>query len=118
MLRQMSYDRDAVQSGAQALAVCTLLALRTGMRAGELAGMQWEQVFEDHVHLPQTKSGRPREVPLSIRARRRLRQNFPRGRGAGPVQDLWLDGPEDGNGVLQPARQHPGRAAGVMTCWI
>ena len=74
MLRQMSYDRHQVHSGAQALAVCMLLALRTGMRAGELAGMQWDQVFEDHVHLPQTKSGRPRDVPLSTRARRLLRQ--------------------------------------------
>ncbi|MGB3742724.1 MAG: site-specific integrase [Castellaniella sp.] len=75
MLREMSYSGTLpVQASAQSLAICMLLALRTGMRAGELAGMQWNQVHEDHVHLPQTKSGRPRDVPLSSRARRLIQR--------------------------------------------
>jgi len=47
-----------------------LLALRTGMRAGELCGLTWDRVFDQHVHLPQTKNGKPRDVPLSARALR------------------------------------------------
>lgn len=66
MLRAMGYQRTGkITSTGQAVAVCMLLALRTGMRAGELTGMKWEQVFERHCHLPTTKTGRPRDVPLS-----------------------------------------------------
>ena len=36
--------------------------------------MQWRQVFEKHVHLPITKSGRSRNVPLSSKARSLLRR--------------------------------------------
>jgi integrase len=68
MLREMGYSRAPIQATGQALAVCMLLALRTGMRAGELASLQWDQVHDRHVHLPQTKSGRPRDVPLSSKA--------------------------------------------------
>lgn len=69
MLREMGHSRRPIQSTGQALAVCMLVALRTGMRAGELAGLQWNQVNDRYVHLPQTKSGRPRDVALSSRAR-------------------------------------------------
>lgn len=66
MLRAMGHKRRGrVSSTAQAVAVCMLIALRTGMRAGELTGMRWGQVFDRHCHLPTTKTGRPRDVPLS-----------------------------------------------------
>ncbi|MCS3504973.1 site-specific integrase [Achromobacter sp. JUb104] len=69
MLRAMGYDRRArVASMGEAIAHCFLLALRTGMRAGELCGLTWEHVYDQHVHLPKTKSDRPRDVPLSTRA--------------------------------------------------
>jgi len=78
MLRAMGYQRTGkVSSMGQAVALCMLLALRTGMRAGELCGLTWDCVFERHVHLPRTKNGKPRDVPLSARARRlvaRLRE--------------------------------------------
>ena len=40
-------------------------AIETAMRAGEICGLTWEHVFERHVHLPTTKNGHPRDVPLS-----------------------------------------------------
>lgn len=70
MLRVMGYTRKGrISSTGQAVAICMLVALRTGMRAGELTSMRWDQVFDRYCHLPQTKSGRPRDVPLSTRAR-------------------------------------------------
>ncbi|MFU2052873.1 tyrosine-type recombinase/integrase [Bordetella hinzii] len=73
ILREMRYDpKSRVASTTAAVAHCMLLALRTGMRAGELCGLRWEQVHDQHCHLPQTKSDRPRDVPLSTKARRIL----------------------------------------------
>jgi integrase len=70
MLREMGYKRSArVASTGQAVANCMLLAMRTGMRAGELCGLTWAHVHDQHCHLPQTKSGRVRDVPLSTRER-------------------------------------------------
>ena len=69
MLRQMGHTlKGRPNSFGQAVALCMLLALRTGMRAGELTSLPWDQVFERHAHLPITKSGRPRDVPLSNKA--------------------------------------------------
>lgn len=47
-----------------------VLAIETAMRAGELASMQWENVdlAKRIVHLPDTKNGTARTVPLSTRA--------------------------------------------------
>lgn len=56
------------------------LALETGMRLGELCGMTWANVHDHHVHIPMTKNGDPRNVPLSSRARELLAL-----RGAGRV---------------------------------
>lgn len=39
------------------------------MRAGEIVELRPGQVFERHVHLPRTKNGSARDVPLSTRAR-------------------------------------------------
>ena len=69
LLREMGYKAGKrPNSFSQATAVCMLVALRTGMRAGELTSMKWNQVRERHVYLPDTKSGRPRDVPLSTKA--------------------------------------------------
>lgn len=62
--------RPATMKGIVALAL--LLALRTGMRAGELTGMQWALVADRSVTLPATKNGSAREVPLSRKAVRLL----------------------------------------------
>jgi integrase len=68
MCRALGYRHfGPVVSVQGAVAVCFLVALRTGMRAGELCGMRWEQVRPGFVVLPVTKT-RPREVPLDPRA--------------------------------------------------
>jgi integrase len=71
MLRSLGYTRRGpVRSMSQAVAMAFLLALSTGMRAGEIAGLTWDRVRGDHVRLPITKNGSARDVPLSTVARR------------------------------------------------
>jgi len=71
MLRALGYARE-VRGVMQAVAMCFLMALLTGMRAGELCGLTWANVRADHVHLPMTKNGKPRNVPLAPAAIRVL----------------------------------------------
>lgn len=49
----------------------TRLALTTAMRMGELLSLRWEHVHLDEkfVHLPDSKNGELRDVPLSMQAR-------------------------------------------------
>lgn len=64
-----------VRTVAQSVGMCFLVALRTGMRAGELTGLTWDRVYSDHVYLPVTKTTK-RNVPLaakSIRLIERMR---------------------------------------------
>ena len=48
-----------------------LVAIETGMRRGELLSLTWDNVHLDKnwVHLPMTKNGESRDVPLSPKAR-------------------------------------------------
>lgn len=71
VLRALGHRGHApVRSVSQAVATCFLAALGTGMRAGELCGLTWAHVHDDHVYLPMTKNGKPRAVPVSKTARR------------------------------------------------
>ncbi|MBB44073.1 MAG: integrase [Rhodospirillaceae bacterium] len=47
-----------------------LFAIETAMRRGELLKLQWQYVFleKKYVHLPETKNGATRNVPLSPKA--------------------------------------------------
>lgn len=72
MLRAMQYRRSTPETKTQALAQCFLLALRTGMRAGELCDLTWPGIHESYAHLAMTKNGTARDVPLSSRALRVL----------------------------------------------
>jgi len=81
MLRAMGYTRGPLRSVSQAVALAFLLALATGMRAGEICGLTWDRVREDYVILLVTKNGTPRDVPLSRAARRII----DRARGFDPV---------------------------------
>ena len=69
MLRQFDYG-DKVKSVTQAVGCCFLVALRTGMRAGELCGLRWEHVGDGYCLLPMTKNGRERKVPITPKARK------------------------------------------------
>lgn len=60
-------DRQPLTHTEQA-AWAFLFAMETAMRQGEIAGMRWEHVKENHIHLPITKNGQPRDVPLTPRA--------------------------------------------------
>ncbi|MDR2365997.1 MAG: site-specific integrase [Zoogloeaceae bacterium] len=68
MLRVMGYTRK-IRAITHAVAVCFLLALRTGMRAGELCSLTWENVHDGYCRLPVTKT-KPRDVPLTRKAMR------------------------------------------------
>lgn len=49
-----------------------LFAIETAMRRGEILGLTKTDIFEKHVHLPKTKNGEARDVPLTKRARELL----------------------------------------------
>ena len=69
MLESLGYALP-VRTVSQAVALCFLTALETGMRAGELCGLTWANVKDDYVILPLTKNGKRRDVPLSQAARK------------------------------------------------
>lgn len=64
------------RSGSRYLVPLVTLAIETGMRLGELASMTWRNVDlqKRTVHLPDTKNGSARTVPLSSRAVTVLRE--------------------------------------------
>jgi integrase len=72
MLRALKYSplQPNIQTNSQAIALAFLLALRTGMRAGELCGLTWGRTKPFYVTLEATKNGTARDVPLDSRARR------------------------------------------------
>ena len=49
-----------------------LFALETAMRKGEILGIKAEHLHDDYVHLPDTKNGTSRDVPLSHKAKKLL----------------------------------------------
>lgn len=57
-----------VTSVRHEVAVAMLLALETAMRAGELLGLRWANISDNVAHLPKTKNGDARNVPLSTAA--------------------------------------------------
>ncbi len=38
-----------------------------GMRRGELLGLKWEQIRNGFIYLTETKSGKPRQIPMNDR---------------------------------------------------
>jgi integrase len=65
----------AAESRAATLAFCIVLAIETGMRAGEIIQLRWEQIdLADRViRLNLTKTGYGRVVPLSEAAEAAIR---------------------------------------------
>jgi integrase len=73
VLRALGYTREPARTVSQSIAVCFLLALSTGMRAGELCGLRWEDVREAYGTARDVKArerGVSRDVPFSPVARR------------------------------------------------
>lgn len=68
MLKALGYyPQLRIINKSQSVAVCFLVALRTGMRAGELSNLTWPNVHDNYCVLPKTKTV-PRHVPLSKKA--------------------------------------------------
>lgn len=70
MLRGMDYHPQMrIGTITQSVAVCFLLALRTGMRASEMTQLTWDDVHPYHVNIKldkvNRKQGKGRDVPLS-----------------------------------------------------
>lgn len=70
LLRQLGWTRKPARSVSQAVANAFLLALLTGMRAGEICALRWNDVRADHCLLHTSKTGKGRGVPLTPAARR------------------------------------------------
>lgn len=75
-----------------------VVAIETGMRLGELLSLEWENIdLRNRVaHLPETKNGSPRDVPLSTRAVEVLRL-LPRNIKDGRVFFEWKRADSIGN---------------------
>jgi len=80
LLLALGYDYDSPPETVTArVGAAMLFAIETAMRIGEICALTQENVFEKHVHLPKTKNGFSRDVPLSKEARRILDQLPPAG---------------------------------------
>jgi integrase len=73
MLRALKHGKK-ITSMTQAVGTAFLLALATGMRAGELCAVTWEDVKEDYLVLRTSKTGAGRHVPLSKYAQRLVKR--------------------------------------------
>lgn len=72
ILKRLEWDGVSAPTRKRHWAAWTfVLALETMMRRGEIMRLTWEHVHLDKkfAHLPKTKNGKPRNVPLSSRAR-------------------------------------------------
>lgn len=72
LLIAMHFDGSKPISVGQRLAFIMLFAIETAMRTGEMCNMRWRDVGAKMVHLPKTKNGDERDVPLSKYARELL----------------------------------------------
>lgn len=71
MLRQLGYTKGKMpRTINQVIANMMLLALRTGMRSGEICHLKWENIHSKYCFLPRTKNGKARNVPLSNKAKK------------------------------------------------
>ncbi len=103
MLRALGYEPGVPRSVGQAVGLCFLTALATGMRAGELCGLTWDRVHQTHVVLPDTKNGKRRDVPLSTVAIRII----DRMRGFDPVLVFGV-GDKSRDTIFRRARDRAG----------
>jgi integrase len=94
--RRLSEDEEtrlfaaASESNAETLPFCISLALETGMRAGEIVSLRWEQIdlSNNVIRLAMTKNGERRVVPLNEAAVRAIR-SLPRPIQGGRVTSFY-----------------------------
>lgn len=69
ILQAFKYDGHSQPvTKKQQTAWAFLFAIETAMRASEITGLKWADVYDKHVELELTKNGTARKVPLSKRA--------------------------------------------------
>ncbi|KGQ34116.1 tyrosine-type recombinase/integrase [Gallibacterium anatis] len=71
ILEVAGYDENtAPDTQYKRVAIAMLFAIETAMRAGEIASLKWSNINLDNriAHLPMTKNGHSRDVPLSSKA--------------------------------------------------
>lgn len=70
IIKQMGWDEKSTPADLNGwVAWAFAFALETAMRQGEILGMRHGHVHQRYVHLPKTKNGDTRNVPLSTSAR-------------------------------------------------
>lgn len=69
MALALGYTGGPPETISDRIALAFLFAIETAMRSGEILGLQWADVGDLSVRLPETKNGDQRHVPLSKRAR-------------------------------------------------
>ncbi len=74
IIQASGYTEGELTTATARMCAAWLFAIETAMRAGEIAGICPEHDHGTYVHLPQTKGGVPRDVPLTTRAREILDQ--------------------------------------------
>lgn len=109
MLKSLGYSpRLPIRSVSQSVAAAFLLALRTGMRAGELCKLEWAQVHDGYCVLPVTKTV-PRDVPLTGKAMRIIDKM----RGFDPVRVFGVS-PQTLDTLFRRARDRAGLSGFVF----
>lgn len=75
LIAALGYTGGRPETASQRVAVAFLLALETAMRAGEICALVPEHIHlgDRYVHLPETKNGSERDVPLTVEAVRLLK---------------------------------------------
>ncbi|BBB60248.1 hypothetical protein UNDKW_1975 [Undibacterium sp. KW1] len=68
LLVDLVLGESLIQSKTQAVAVAYLFAIETAMRQGEICGLLEAHITGNVAHLPKTKNGMKRDVPLSKQA--------------------------------------------------
>lgn len=63
-----NFNDEPISTKMQSVAVCYLFAIETAMRQGEICGLLPSHISGSVAHLPMTKNGSKRDVPLSKRA--------------------------------------------------
>jgi len=78
-------ERIIAATGSSILPAIIRLAVETAMRRGEIVSLRWEHIdLQDRVaHLPKTKNGESRDVPLSSKAVKVLEALRPKNDGYG-----------------------------------
>ncbi|MDR3383938.1 integrase [Cupriavidus basilensis] len=87
-------ERIIAASGSSLLPAIVWLAVETAMRRGEIVGLRWEHIDLKRrvAHLPSTKNGSSRDVPLSSRAISVLEALIPRNDDSEDRSDAEDDG--------------------------